>query len=150
MRRALSAAGALAGTLVLGGGIAAAHKAQIDTTVTLTAPTGSATAFVGTVTAKGGCRKERAVSLFRTDEYSGRTLVGTATTDTEGAFSITPNPASAGSYQATVAFKKVKKGKRKNGKPRHKHKCLEGSSPAIAFDGAGSPPTTPPTPPPDY
>jgi hypothetical protein len=147
MRRALSAAVALAGTLVLSGGIATAHKAQIDTTVTLTAPTGSATSFVGTVTAKGGCRKERTVSLFRTDEYSGKTLVGTATTDASGAFSITPNPASAGSYQATVAFKKVKKGKTKRGKPRHKHKCLEASSPAIAFGGgAGSPPA----PPPDY
>ena len=148
MRIATTVCAALA-VAVLGASLAGAHKAQIDTTVTLTAPTGSASAFTGTVTAKGGCRKERSVSLFRTDEYSGKTLVGTATTDASGAYSITPNPASAGSYQVTVAFKKVKKGKKKNGKPKHKHKCLEGSSPVIAFSGSGGG-STPPVPPPDY
>jgi hypothetical protein len=148
MRIATTVCAALAIT-ALGAGLAAAHKAQIDTAVTLTAPAGSASAFTGTVTAKGGCRKERAVSLFRTDEYSGKTLVGTATSDASGGFSITPSSASAGSYQATVAFKKVKKGKTKHGKPKHKHKCLEGSSPAIAFGGSDGG-STPPTPPPDY
>ena len=139
----------LSAAFAVAGATAFAHKAQIDTSVTLTAPTGSATTFTGTVTAKGGCRKERSVSLFRTDEYSGKTLVGTASTDESGGYSVTVNPASTGSYQATVAPKKVKKGKKKNGKPKHKHKCLEGSSPVIAFTAGGSTPN-PPSPPPDY
>ena len=146
MRRLAFVVVILSAMFAAAGSIALAHKARIDTSVSLAAPAGSATTFTGTVTAKGGCKKGRAVSLFRTDEYSGRTLVGTATTDTSGAFSITPNPASTGSYQATVAKKKVKKGKTKSGKTKHKHKCLAGSSPAIAYAGAGSTPT----PPPDY
>jgi hypothetical protein len=144
MRRLASVTAILVATFAVAAAVALAHKAQIDTSVTLTAPTGSATTFTGTVSAKGGCKKERSVSLFRTDEYSGKTLVGTATTDTSGGFSIAVNPASSGSYQATVAPKKVKKGKKKNGKPKHKHKCLEGSSPTIAYTSTGSTPTTPP------
>lgn len=144
MRRLAFATAILSATFAAAAAMALAHKAQVDTSVTLTAPTGSASTFSGIVSAKGGCKKERSVSLFRTDEYSGKTLVGTATTDTSGAYSITPSPASTGSYQVTVAPKKVKKGKKKNGKPKHKHKCLEGTSSATAYTSAGSTPTTPP------
>lgn len=145
-RAASIAIAAVTVSALLAVGSATAHKKELDTSAALT---GNAQGvFQVTVSAKGGCRKERPVSLFHNDEYTGRTLVGTATTNSSGEATFTPSAQPAGGYQAVVAAGKVKKGKKKNGKPKHKHKCLEGTSPVLSYGGGPNP--SPPVPVPQY
>jgi len=144
VKRAATIAVIAVGALLFAGATATAHKKEIATDVALT---GNAQGtFQVSVQASGGCRKVRRVSLFHTDEYSGRTLIGTATANAAGEAAFSPSTQPAGSYQAVVAPSKVKKGKKKNGKPRHKHKCLEGTSTALSYGGGPNPgpPVTPP------
>lgn len=130
MRRSMTLLAVAALLSLAVAGVAVAHTARSETTVTAKVKKGGKDegTFSGTVGSMvGRCLGNRTVEVFRREANPPDTFIGTDLTDTAGAWELPPaSELLPGTYYA-VASKKVLKKNRK-----HRHICRRGQSADIA------------------
>ena len=106
--------------------VAGAHNGKYDTTITAKVKKAGkdATLFDGAVeSTKAKCVADRKVKLFQVVDNADDTLIGTASTDAEGAWQLIPTPKPFdGAYYALAAKKVLKKS------AKHRHICKRAAS----------------------